>query len=219
MPDQPRAVDDHDSRDRRDAAYPKLSLDDIVDLRAYERTRDELRSRVIGLKRVRRVQLGPIISVLFENRETVRFQVQEMARAERMMSDAQIQGELDAYNPLVPNRGELSASLFLEMTSAEDLKRWLPRLVGIERSIELVIGEEGHASHVVSRPEAGHAAALTREDTTASVHYIKFEIGEGLIDAFAAGPVALASAHREYRAVTPLGDDTRSSLLLDLRGS
>ena len=85
--------------------------------------------------------IGPVITLTFESRLTMRFQVQEMARAEKMVSDQQIQHELDVYNRLLPAAGELSATLFLELTSEEQLRTWLPRLVGVERSCQLRIGE------------------------------------------------------------------------------
>src|SRR3954463_2923435 len=119
----------------------KLTTDDIVDLRAYERERESFRSQIIELKKRRRGPVGPIVTLVFENRETIRFQIQEMARAERMLRDEQIQGELDAYNPLIPEPGQLSATLFIELTSKAELMEWLPKLVGIERSVELVIGD------------------------------------------------------------------------------
>src|SRR5256714_6800237 len=119
----------------------KLTVDDVVDLRAYERERTAFRDRIIALKKVRRVPVGPIVTLLFENRDTIRFQIQEMARAERMLRDDQIQGELDAYNPLIPDAGELSATLFVELTAKEQLEEWLPKLVGIERSVELLVGD------------------------------------------------------------------------------
>ena len=81
-----------------------------------------------------------MVTLTFENRLTMRFQVQEMARAEKMVTDQQIQHELDVYNRLLPHPGELSATLFLELTSEEDLRTWLPRLVGIERACEIRIG-------------------------------------------------------------------------------
>jgi hypothetical protein len=81
----------------------RLLLEDIEDLRTYERGRDSYRRRIIELKRRRRVGVGPFVTFVFENRETVRFQIQEMARAERMMSDEQVQGELDIYNALLPS--------------------------------------------------------------------------------------------------------------------
>ena len=97
---------------------PKLTLDDISDLRAYERERDEFRGQVIALKRRRRVALGDIVTLLFENRRTIRFQVQEMARAEKIISDEGIETELRVYNPLIPEPGQLCATLFIELTRA-----------------------------------------------------------------------------------------------------
>ena len=128
-----------------------LTLDDIADQRAYERERDEFRARVIAVKKLRRISVGPVVTLTFESRLTMRFQVQEMARAEKMLSDQQIQHELDVYNRLIPAPGELSATLFLELTSEEELRTWLPRLVGVQRSCELRIGEgdlaRGHRVH------------------------------------------------------------------------
>src|SRR4051794_5557729 len=115
----------------------KLTLDDITDLRAYEREREAFRAHVIEVKRDRRVAVGPIVTLLFENRDTIRFQVQEMARAERIMSDEGILTELGIYNPLIPEPGQLVATLFVELTSKELLMEWLPKLVGIERSVVL----------------------------------------------------------------------------------
>src|SRR3712207_4698094 len=109
----------------------KLTLDDIADLRAYERERDDFRKHIIELKRHRRIPVGPIVTLVFENRDTIRFQIQEMARAEKMLSDEAIETELDIYNPLIPSAGELSATLFIELTSKDDLMEWLPKLVGI----------------------------------------------------------------------------------------
>src|SRR5579872_4183052 len=104
----------------------RLRLEDIADLRAYERERPEFLRQVIALKAHRRVALGPLLTVVFENATTVRFQIQEMARAERMTTDEQIQTELDIYNPLIPGTNELSMTLFVELTNEEDLRTWLP---------------------------------------------------------------------------------------------
>src|SRR3954462_6871240 len=117
-----------------------LTLDDIADLRAYEREREAFREHVIALKKRRRVGVGPYVTLVFENRDTIRFQIQEMARVEKLITDEAIQGELDAYNPLIPDAGQLCATVFLELTSDEELRRWLPQLVGIERSIALRVG-------------------------------------------------------------------------------
>jgi hypothetical protein len=193
----------------------KLTVDDIVDLRAYERERSEFRDRIIALKKVRRVSIGALVTLLFENRDTIRFQIQEMARAERMLRDDQIQGELDVYNPLIPDPGQLSATLFVELTDESQLREWLPKLVGIERSVEFLIGERDPIV-IRSIPEEGHDAQLTREDITASVHYVRFELTAEQVDRFAAEPVVLAVNHPAYAEGTRLSEGTKASLSDDL---
>jgi hypothetical protein len=205
----------------------RLTLDDIADLRAYEHERDDRRTRIIDLKRRRRVGVGPLISVVFENRETVRFQVQEMVRAERMVSDAQIQAELDTYNPLIPLPGELSATVFIELTDDEQLREWLPKLVGIEHHFELRLGADRAAGEpssgaeavvdtVVGEPDAAHDEALTRSDVTSTVHYVRFRLTAEQVAHFGSGPVWLASVHPDYPALSQLSPQTRDELLQDL---
>jgi hypothetical protein len=193
----------------------KLTLDDIADLRAYEREREAFRDHVIALKRKRRVGIGPIVTVVFENRDTVRFQIQEMARAERMLTDEAIQIELDVYNPLVPEPGQLAMTLFIELTDKDGLMDWLPKLVGIERSLELRLHD---GTVVTCTPESAHEAQLTREEITASVHYVYFELTPEQVEVFDTGPVVLAVHHPNYDEATDLSDDTRKELLADLRG-
>ena len=198
-----------------------LTLDDIADHRAYERERDEFRARVIATKKLRRISVGPVITLTFECRLTMRFQVQEMARAEKMVSDEQIQHELDVYNRLLPAPGELSATLFLELTSEEELRTWLPRLVGVEESCQFRMGEGGPGRVVGSIPEAEHQANLTRPETTSAVHYVRFAFTPEQIEAFAAEPVALAVDHPAYPDGLPgtvLSDATKAELLTDLGG-
>ncbi len=191
----------------------KLSLEDILDLRAYESQREEYIARIIELKRKRRISVGPYITFVFENRETMRFQVQEMARAEKMLRDEQVQGELDAYNPLIPEPGELSATLLVELRSNEELREWLPRLVGVERSVAIRVGDETIPVDV----DPTHAEMLTREDVTSSVHYVRFRFDEAQIEAFARQPAVLVIDHPNYRHETPLPAETRATLLEDLR--
>ncbi|HVN49843.1 MAG TPA: DUF3501 family protein [Acidimicrobiales bacterium] len=196
----------------------KLTLDDISDLRAYERERGEFRARVIELKKRRRVHVGPIVTFVFENRDTIRFQIQEMARVEKLISDEAIETELDVYNPLIPEPGSLSATMFIELTSDDALRDWLPRLVGIEQQIELHIGSGADTQVVRCVVDPEHARQLTRDETTASVHYVHWDLTPDEVEAFASGPVALAVTHPEYEHATDLGDDTRAELLADLRG-
>ena len=101
----------------------RLTLDDIADLRAYERERAEFSQHVIALKKRRRIHVGPHVTLLFENRDTIRFQIQEMARVEKILSDEGIEAELRAYNPLIPEPGTLSATLFVELTTGPTCTR------------------------------------------------------------------------------------------------
>jgi Protein of unknown function (DUF3501) len=194
----------------------KLTLEDIEDVRAYERGRAEFRSRIIALKALRRVHLGTVVSLVFENRETMRFQIQEMARVEKLVTDEAIQTELDVYNPLIPEPGVLSATLFIECTTEEQMREWFPKLVGIERSIEIRVGEGESAFVARSAPDATHDAQLTRDDLTAAVHYISFAIGTERAQAFLQGPVTIAITHPNYLDETNLTEGVRSELALDL---
>ena len=191
-----------------------LQIDDIMDLRAYERARDEVRREVMALKRRRRVSVGPIVSLVFENRETVRFQVHEMVRAERIVSDDGVLDELRAYNPLIPEPGELSATLFIELTAEEQLHDWLPRLVGIERAVVL---ELPGGTTVRCMPEQSHEEQLTRSEVTPAVHYIRWSLAPAQVDELASGPVHLAVDHPAYQHRVHLADDTVAELLADLR--
>jgi hypothetical protein len=193
-----------------------LTVADVLDLRAYERVREDYRAKIIARKRDRRVALGPVMTLVFECFDTVRFQVQEMARAEKIITDEAIQVELDIYNRLLPAPGELSATVFIELTSDEGLREWLPRLVGIERQLGVSIGGDV----VGSLPEAAHEAALTRETVTPAVHYVRFGFSTAQVAGFAeAGEVALVATHPAYEARTELPAGVRRELLGDLRGT
>jgi hypothetical protein len=191
----------------------KLTLDDIEDLRAYERGRDEFRARIIALKKLRRNSVGPHVTLVFENRDTIRFQIQEMARAEKILSDEGIQTELDIYNKVIPEPGTLSATLFIELVTDAELREWLPKLVGIERAIVLRFG----GFEVRCRPEADHEAQLTRDEITASVHYVFFEFSAEQVGAWGTGPVELAVDHPAYQFSTTLREEVVSELGSDLR--
>lgn len=195
-----------------------LSLDDLSDARAYERERDALRREVIALKQVRRLSLGPVMSVVLESRTTIRFQVQEMVRAERILDDAQVQAELDVYNPLIPGPGELSMTLFLELTSEVLLREWLPKLVGIERCVFLVIGEGPDTLELRDEVDESHASTLTRDDVTASVHFVRIRVPEQARGRFATDRVVLRVDHPSYPAEVELSPAARASVLADWSG-
>jgi uncharacterized protein DUF3501 len=195
-----------------------LTIDDILDARAYERERDEFRDRVIALKKLRRVSVGPVVTLVFENRETIRFQVQEMARAEKLYTDEAIEMELDTYNPLISRPGRLSASLFIELTSRGEMERWLPKLVGVERSVHLVIGELDEAELIQCDVDEFHQTHLSREEVTAAVHFVYFSLNPAQVARMEHERVALVFDHPYYRERSTLSDDTKSALREDLVG-
>jgi hypothetical protein len=192
----------------------RLTLADIKDTRAYEHERDEFRRHIIELKRRRRIPLGTIMTIVFENTDTMRFQVQEMARAERMMSDAQIEHEIETYNALIPDAGELTATLLIELQSESQLREWLPKLVGIQRHIALVLANGDEVRAVAQDEER-----LTREDTTPAVHFLNFTFRPEQIEAFEHGPVQIVVDHRAYREEVELSDPQHAELLSDLRSA
>ena len=189
----------------------KLTADDIADLRAYERERGDLRRHIIELKRRRRVALGDLMTILFENTETMRWQVQEMARAERMLLDDQIAHEVATYNELIPDTNELSGTLFLELTDEVALREWLPKLVGVQHAITFELPDGSRVAGVPQDEER-----LTREETTSAVHFVRFRFSPEQVDAFAAGPVRLAVDHPGCRIETRLTAEQHAELAADL---
>ena len=190
----------------------KLTLADIADVRAYERERDTFRVHVIELKRRRRVHVGTIITLLFENHDTMRFQVQEMARAEKILTDEGVQQELDVYNPMVPERGALCATMFIELTSDEQMREWLPKLVGVEQAVRFRL-PTGEVVPCAVDPQ--HAEQLTREHTTAAVHYVTFAFSPAQVAAFGEGTL-LEIAHPAYTEAVELATTTIGELRADL---
>jgi len=189
----------------------KMSVDDIADLRAYERERVDLRPRVVEIKRRRRVALGELMTILFENTETMRWQVQEMARAERMLRDEQIAHEVETYNRYIPDANELSATLFLELTGDAALREWLPKLAGVQHAIGLDLPDDSRVPGVPQDEER-----LTRAQTTTAVHFLRFRLSPGQVDAFRAGPVRITVEHPSYRCEALLTAEQHAEIVADL---
>jgi hypothetical protein len=187
---------------------------DVLDLTAYEKVREGMRADVIALKRDRRVALGPNLTVLFENRATVLFQVQEMVRTERIVDDVRIQEEIDAYAPLLPAPGELSATLFIEIPELvhmrqDQVRETVNRFQGLDRgAVALEVG--GLA--IPARFESGHS----KEEKMAAVHYLRFAVPVEARD-LDARPVRLVVDHPNYRAEAPLPAALRHALEAELR--
>jgi hypothetical protein len=191
----------------------KLTLDDIKDHRAYERERPEFRSRIIEMKKRRRIPLGDLLTITFENTDTMRFQVQEMARVERMLDDERIQHEIDTYNELIPGPRQLTATLFVEIDDKDRLYEWLPKLVGIQRAVSFWLSDGS-----VVRGEPLDEQFLTREETTTTVHYLRFSFTPEQVEAFSRPGTRIVVDHEHYDAVVELTDEQREELARDLRG-
>ncbi|MGA0970549.1 MAG: DUF3501 family protein [Ilumatobacteraceae bacterium] len=191
----------------------KLTLTDIADVRAYEREREEFRTHVIALKRRRRVHVGLFVTFLFENRDTIRFQIQEMARVEKLTTDDDIQVELDTYNPIIPDVGQVCATMFIELTTDEQMREWLTKLAGVENAVRLVLSDSTEIPAIIDEQ---HSEGLTRDHVTAAVHYLRWEFSPEQVAAFAAGAVQLRIDHPEYLEAVELSDATHAELLDDL---
>jgi hypothetical protein len=189
---------------------PALTSADILDLRAYERVRPQMQAEALTERSLRRVELGPIITGFFESRTTIRHQIHEMLRAERALGDDAVAAELAAYNPLLPTPVSLSLTVFIELTSPEQMQRWLPALVGIEQHLLLVAPD---APVQRSVPEAGHATTLTRSSVTSAVHYLRLPVPDPQL---LRPGTALVVDHPAYRADALLTEELLRALRTDL---
>lgn len=189
-----------------------LTPEDILSIEEYEKHREAFRSRIIALKQRRRVSVGPLITLVFENHETLRFQVQEMIRAERIVEPAKVQDELDVYNALLPTQQELSATLLIEITEAEAMQEWLDRFMGLDRGRTVAITAGGESAF--GEFEGGHS----HETKISAVHFVRFRPSERMIQAFAdlRQPVALTVDHNGYRESVPIPGSLREEWLADL---
>jgi hypothetical protein len=202
------------------AGHDKIQLKDVLNFFDYEKVRAEMRGRVIDLKRVRRVPVGEHLSFVFENRDTVLFQVQEMCRVERITDDARVQDEIDVYNALLPGPGELSATLFIEITDKAQIQAVLDRFIGIDAggidvgpTVWIQVGKD---FAVPGEFEAGHSDE--EKGKLSAVHFVRFAFPPEAVRAFADSPVHLVVVHAAVRARVELPAETKTQLLQDLRG-
>lgn len=188
----------------------KVTLEDILPLPHYERVRDDFRRRIIELKSRRRLQVGDKVSLLFENRDTVIFQIQEMLRAEKITELGKVQDEIEVYNSLIPGERELSATLFLEIEDQAKIREELLRFLGLDEVVYLRIGQ----GSIHARFEPGHS----KEDKISAVQYVRFPFTEEQVEAFALGEEAeIRIDHRNYKAKAAIGAQMRKALIEDLR--
>jgi hypothetical protein len=187
----------------------KIVLDDILGLSAYEKVREDFRRRIIAFKERRRIAVGDKVTLVFENRDTVIFQIQEMVRAEKIADLDKIREEIDVYNQLIPEAGELSATLFLEITEQSNLREELLKFLGVDEAVYFKVGS--HSIH--GKFEAGHS----KEDKISAVQYVKFPFSEEARAALMKGEeAALVIDHPNYQARAVIDSRMRESLVEDL---
>ena len=190
----------------------RLTVQDLLPADQYERSRDELRRRIIGLKENRRIAVGDLVTLVFENRDTVLFQIQEMIRAEHIVAPERIREEVESYNEQIPESQELSATLFIEVTDPTKVKSVLDRFLGIDRgqTVGLQLGNQ----RVYGVFEQGRA----KEDKISAVHYVRFPFSdkEKAQMATLTEPIEIFIHHSGYEARAVVPDKMRMSLLQDL---
>jgi len=193
----------------------QITPDSLMTLEAYAKARPEFRAKVMAHKQNRCVAVGGNLRLIFEDELTIRYQVLEMLRTERIFEEGEIQGELDAYNPLVPDGSNWKATMLIEYPDAEERKRMLARLIGVEDKVWVQV--EGQVRVYAIADED-----LEREtaEKTSSVHFLRFELDPAMVRALKGGArLALGVDHPEYRAtVDPVDPALRASLVGDLQG-
>jgi hypothetical protein len=194
------------------AAAEKLMVEDLYSLEAYARLRPEFRNRVIEHKQHRRVSLGEHVVLLFEDRLTMHYQVQEMLRAERIFEEPAIREELAAYNPLIPDGSNWKATMMIEYPDEDERHAALAVLLGIETQVWVQ----------VSGAERVHAIAdedmeRSTEAKTSSVHFLRFELSKDMVAALKARASLRAGiSHTNYSCTAEIPSATQESLLADL---
>jgi Protein of unknown function (DUF3501) len=190
-----------------------LTTQDLLPVAEYEQQRGAFRSHIIALKQRRRISVGPLVTLIFENRETLRFQTQEMIRVERILDPRKVQEELDVYNALLPGAGELSATLLIEITDQDRMKESLDMFMGLDHGETVAI--RAGAEQIFGLFEGGHS----HETKISAVHFVRFKPTDSMITAFADlhQPVMLTVHHHEYQAEVSVPGSLREEWLKDLR--
>ncbi|HET7923782.1 MAG TPA: DUF3501 family protein [Rhodanobacteraceae bacterium] len=189
----------------------KLTHADLWKLEDYVRERNAFRAKVIAHKKTRTVHLGPHLTLIFEDRTTVQYQVQEMLRIERIFEPEAIDEELGAYNPLIPDGANLKATMLIEYDDVDERRRELEKLRGIEDLVELIVGAD------TVRAIADEDLDRSNETKTSAVHFLRFELSPAMVAGVRAGePIAFAAAHPHYAARVTVEPAVRESLAADL---
>jgi hypothetical protein len=191
----------------------KLSRPDLMSLEQYATERARLRSEVIAHKHVRNVQVGPNMTWCFEDYITIRYQILEMLRAERIFESDGIQGELDAYNPLIPDGSNWKVTLLLEFPDSNERRVALEKLIGVEDRCWIRVSEMERVFAI-----ADEDMERTNDEKTSAVHFLRFELSPSMVEAMKSGAsLSIGVDHDNYRHVQgPLPAPIRDSLTRDL---
>ena len=191
----------------------KLSRPDLMSLEQYATERPRLRSEVIAHKQVRNVQVGPNATWCFEDYTTIRYQILEMLRAERIFERDGIQGELDAYNPLIPDGSNWKVTLLLEFPDPNERRTALEKLIGVEDRCWIRVSEMERVFAI-----ADEDMERANDQKTSAVHFLRFELSPSMVDAMKSGAsLSVGVDHDNYRHVQgPLPAPIRDSLTRDL---
>ncbi len=191
----------------------KVKKEDILNIYEYEKVRDEKIKHIIEVKKNRRVFVGDMVHIVFENTDTVWFQIQEMIRSERMVKDEEIEREIEVYNELIPDDNQLSMTMFIEIPDAEERKKLLPKLVGIHDSLYLNIGGKHRIKAL--------ADDRSKEDydvgKAAVVHFLKVTLNDEQISDFKNMPVSIEIDHPNYKATQEIQENVKKELIKDLK--
>lgn len=193
-------------------AMKKISMSDLLSIEAYEAQRPAIRKAIMDHKKTRRVPLGPNAMLHFEDYMVMRYQVLELIRAERITDEEELQGELEAYNPLIPDGKNLKVTFMLEYPDEQERKERLRQLIGIEELISIQI--DGHDPVY---PIANEDLPRSTDEKTSSVHFLRFEFTDEMIASARAGASwTIRSEHLNYQHSTgPLSEEVTQSLLRD----
>lgn len=193
-------------------AAPKLSRSDLMSLEQYSEERPAFREQVIAHKAKRRIALGPHATLIFEDRLTIQYQIQEMLRVERIFDAAGIAEELAAYNPLIPDGSNWKATLLIEYPDADERREALARMPGMEHKVWAQVAGQDRVFAI-----ANEDLERSNDEKTAAVHFLRFELPKASVDALKSGAaLQMGIDHTElpYRIEVP--EDSRMSLLEDL---
>ena len=190
-----------------------IQRDSLLSLEAYAKQRGQFRAQVMEHKKRRTVHVGAHVTLQFEDELLIRYQIQEMLRIERIFEEDGIQGELEAYNPLIPDGGNWKATMFIEYPDVDERQRMLARLKGIEARTWVQV-EGGERVYAI----ADEDLERENEEKTAAVHFVRFEVSPAMKEALRRGArLSIGVDHPEYRAAVDASAEQRASLLEDLK--